>query len=215
MSAIFHRVAASAILAFAHVVTGVRGVWAGCEPGGEQRIYFANHASHGDFVLIWTAIPQPFRAKTRPVAGADYWNASAARRFFATEVFNAVLVERGAVLQRRQDPLAPLKQALARGDSLIFFPEGTRNTTQEPLLPFKSGICHLARAAPLVPLVPVWIDNIGRVMPKGEFLPVPLLCRATFGAPLRLGPGEDRAAFLARARAALLELRPLEAGAAR
>ncbi len=215
MSALLHRAVASVILAFARLVTGVRGVWEGCAPCGEQRIYFANHASHGDFVLIWSAIPQPFRAKVRPVAGADYWKTTRARRFFVTEVFNAVLIERGGAIQARQDPLAPLKQALTEGNSLIIFPEGTRNTTQETLLPFKSGICHLARAAPQVPLVPVWIDNIGRVMPKGEFLPVPLLCRVTFGAPMQLVPGEDRDTFISRARAALLELRPPETGAAR
>ncbi|MGA8170568.1 MAG: lysophospholipid acyltransferase family protein [Methylocystis sp.] len=215
MSGVLRRASAALILAFARLVTGVRGVWEGCAPCGEQRIYFANHASHGDFVLIWSAIPRPVRAKVRPVAGADYWNATRARRFFVTEVFNAVLIERGGVVQARHDPLAPLKQALIEGDSLIIFPEGTRNTTPEPLLAFKSGLCHLARAAPEIPLVPVWIDNIGRVMPKGEFLPVPLLCRATFGAPIRLLPGEDRDAFIGRARAALLELRPPETGAAR
>jgi 1-acyl-sn-glycerol-3-phosphate acyltransferase len=208
MSGLPRRLAASATIGFTRLVTGARGVWTESAPSAEQRIYFANHTSHGDFVLIWTAIPEPFRAGVRPVAAMDYWNATRLRRFFSRDVFDAVLIDRSGATSVRRDPLAPIKEALAEGASLIFFPEGTRNTTQEPLLPFRSGLCHLARAAPHVPLTPVWIDNIGRVMPKGEFLPVPLLCRVTFGASLRFEPGEDRRAFLQRARNALLDLRP-------
>ena len=98
--------------------------------------------------------------------------------------------------------------SLDAGTSLILFPEGTRNTTDERLLPFKSGLFHLAGARPQVELVPVWIENLNRVMPKGEFVPIPLLCTVTFGAPLRLQAGEDKAAFLERARAALLAAAP-------
>ncbi|HXY57636.1 MAG TPA: lysophospholipid acyltransferase family protein [Methylocystis sp.] len=212
MTKVLRKIASSAVLATAHVVTGVRGVWAGCAPSSEQRIYFANHTSHGDFVLIWTALPKAHRANTRPVAGADYWTKSALRRFFVGDVFNAVLIDRNAPSESRGNVLAPLIEALNEGHSLIFFPEGTRNTGEEPLLPFKTGLCHLARAAPHVPLVPVWIDNIGRVIPKGEALPVPLLCHVTFGAPLALQDGENRDAFLARARDALLALRSRDGG---
>jgi 1-acyl-sn-glycerol-3-phosphate acyltransferase len=212
MSALARRFAARATIGVTRLVTGARGVWTGCEPHAEQRIYFANHTSHGDFALIWTAIPKQFRAGVRPVAAADYWNATRLRRFFSKDVFDAVLIERNGAASSRRDPLAPIKEALADGASLIFFPEGTRNTTQEALLPFKSGLCRLARAAPHVPLTPVWIHNVGRVMPKGEFLPVPLLCRVTFGAPMHLAPAEDRDDFLRRARNALLDLRPAVPG---
>jgi 1-acyl-sn-glycerol-3-phosphate acyltransferase len=147
------------------------------------------------------------RAKTRPVAGADYWNKGRLRCFLAREVFNSVLIERGATGARR-DPLQPIRQALDQGSSLIVFPEGTRNTTEETLLPFKSGIFYVASAYPAVPLVPVWIENTGRVMPKGEFLPIPLLCSATFGVPICLGPGESKGAFLDRTHKALLSLVP-------
>jgi len=96
---------------------------------------------------------------------------------------------------------------LDAGSSLIVFPEGTRKTGPERLLPFKSGLYHLARSRPHVEVVPVWIENLSRVMPKGEIVPVPLLCSVTFGTPLRVSDGEDKTAFLDRTRHALLELR--------
>jgi 1-acyl-sn-glycerol-3-phosphate acyltransferase len=100
--------------------------------------------------------------------------------------------------------------ALEGGDALIVFPEGTRNTTDSRLLPFKSGIYRLAATCPDVEFVPVWIENLSRVMPKGQFVPVPLLCTITIGAPLKIQPAEDKATFIDRARDALLALAPPE-----
>jgi 1-acyl-sn-glycerol-3-phosphate acyltransferase len=199
--------AAIAVIGFARFVTGVRGHWRDCAPDPRPRVYFANHNSHGDFVLIWTVLPPALRRLTRPVAGADYWTVTAPRRFFGDRVFRAVLIDRNRE-QRQDDPIALMAGALDAGSSLILFPEGTRNTTEARLLPFKTGLYHLAVARPQVELVPVWIENLNRVMPKGEFVPIPLLCTVTFGAPLNLHDGEDKAQFLDRARAALLVLAP-------
>ena len=127
------------------------------------------------------------------------------RPFIGRRVFDAVLVSRDAAT-RDGDPVAPLAAAPEAGSSLIFFPEGTRNTTEAELLPFKSGLYRLARLRPAVELVPVWIDNLNRVLPKGEIVPVPLLCRVTFGAPLALAGGEDSARFRERCRNELLAL---------
>ena len=195
------------ILFFARFITAVRGRWDGIAPTDEQRVYFANHASHGDFVLIWTVLPRRLRFATRPVAGSDYWLKSGLRRFIGRDVFNAVLIDRDPTT-RTSDPIVQMSDALDAGASLIVFPEGTRNTTEAPLLPFKSGLFHLAQARPNVALVPVWIDNLNRVMPKGEFVPVPLVCTVTFGAALSVAEGETKQDFLARAEAALLALSP-------
>ena len=199
--------AAAFIRFFARFVTAVRAESRGFWPDVRPRVYFANHASHGDFVLIWTVLPPAVRARTRPVAGADYWRKDGPRRFIGERVFKAVLVEREAE-KRTEDPILQMAAALDEGFSLILFPEGTRNLTDMPLLPFKSGLYRLALTRPGLEMVPVWIANLNRVMPKGELIPVPLICTVSFGAPLTLRPGEDKTAFLERARAALLALRP-------
>jgi 1-acyl-sn-glycerol-3-phosphate acyltransferase len=196
------------LLAFiARLITGAQGHWKGCPPEALQRIYFANHQSHLDWVLIWAALPGELRAHTRPIAARDYWTASPFKHWLTREVFNAVYVNRQRT-DENDDPLEPLVQALAAGDSLVIFPEGTRSHGGEPQA-FKSGLFHLARQFPQVQLVPAWIDNVQRVMPKGEVVPVPILCTVTFGAPLSLGPAEDKRSFLERARAAVVALRPL------
>ena len=203
---ILDRLTASLLCGFAKLLTGVRALWLGSEPLARPRVYFANHRSHGDFVLIWASLPPALRQRTRPVAGADYWLTSPLRRFLINRVF------RGVTIDRRPDshgpnPVEQMGAALQAGDSLILFPEGTRNLG-EGLLPFKSGLYHLACAHPEAELVPVWIENLGRVMPKGSVIPVPLLCTLTFGPPLSPIQGENRADFLARARDALLALAP-------
>ena len=196
---------AGLFLAFlARLITGAQGHWYGCPPKAEQRIYFANHQSHFDWVLIWAALPHELRAVTRPIAARDYWTATPFRHWITREIFNAVYVSR----QRTddEDPLEPLMDALRNGDSLVIFPEGTRGNQADPAT-FKAGLYHLAEAFPGVQLIPCWIDNVQRVMPKGEVVPVPILCSVTFGAPVAIEPGEDKRTFLARARDAVIALR--------
>lgn len=202
---------ASALALAARMVTGVRPIWQGCEPAGRQRIYFANHASHADFILLSACLGAEERARTRAVAAADYWGKTNFRRLIAERLLGALLVERSRP-HSGEDPVAVMTKALAAGHSLILFPEGTRNATDVPLLGFRSGLYTLAIARPDVELVPCWLDNISRVLPKGEILPVPLLCRVIFGRPLAAAPDESRHAFLARARAALLALNPKTMG---
>ncbi|MFN4204206.1 MAG: lysophospholipid acyltransferase family protein [Tabrizicola sp.] len=200
------RVTGLAISTFARFMTAPRALWHGIEPVPRQRVYFANHSSNGDFVLLWTALPAPLRRQTRPVAALDYWLTSPLRAFIGREVFNAVLIDRRPEA-RTEDPVSQMVSALDQGASLILFPEGQRNSSDAPLLPFKSGLYHLAKARPAVDLVPVWIANLNRVMPKGEVIPVPLICTLTFGAPLHVETGETKEAFLARASQALLALK--------
>ena len=194
------------ITSVARSITGARSLWLGCGPEPVQRIYFANHSSHGDFVLLWASLPPALRKATRPVAGADYWQTGALRSYVINRVFNGVLIDRERH-DPQANPLQPMLDALQAGDSLIIFPEGTRNL-EDGLLPFKSGLYHLAKSYPQAELIPVWIANLNRVMPKGRVLPLPLLCTTSFGAPLQLQDGEDKAVFLARTRDALLALAP-------
>lgn len=190
------------IVAATRLLVGGHGVWVGTGQSDAQRIYFANHASHLDTILVWAAMPPELRRRVRPVAAADYWGKGRVQRSIALGVLNAVLIERQA---RGSNPLDSLEDALASGDSLILFPEGTRGTGELPG-PFKPGLFHLAKAFPQVELVPVFLDNLRRALPKGSLLPVPLSCVARFGAPIRLEAGEAKPAFLDRARSAVVAL---------
>ena len=192
------------LLGLIRLLTGAQARWQGCPPKAEQRIYFANHQSHADLVLMWAALPEELRSITRPIAAKDYWTRTAFKRWITTSVFHAIYVDH--VKSGDQDPLEPLIEALTNGDSIILFPEGTRGNQEEPQS-FKSGLYNLAIKFPHVVLVPAWINNVQRVMPKGEVVPVPILCSVTFGAPVVLQEGEDRSAFLTRARQSVLDLR--------
>ncbi|CAN5658677.1 lysophospholipid acyltransferase family protein [soil metagenome] len=192
------------LLGLIRVLTGAQARWYGSPPKAEQRIYFANHQSHADLVMIWAALPLELRGITRPIAAKDYWTSSPFKQWITTSVFNAIYVDRARTGDH--DPLEPLIEALTNGDSIILFPEGTRGNAEEPQ-PFKAGLYNLALKFPDVVLVPAWINNVQRVMPKGEVVPVPILCSVTFGAPVKLGPDEERRAFLDRARLAVVALR--------
>jgi 1-acyl-sn-glycerol-3-phosphate acyltransferase len=190
---------AAIVIGITRFLVGGTGVWIGCRPSARQRIYFANHSSHLDTIILWAALPPDLRRQVRPVAAADYWGVGRVRRYIALKVLNAVLVERGG---RSSKPLAPLEAALRAGDSLIIFPEGTRGMARLPAA-FRSGLYHLADEFPEVELVPVFLDNLRRALPKGFLVPVPISCVARFGAPIALANGETKAAFLERARAAV------------
>jgi 1-acyl-sn-glycerol-3-phosphate acyltransferase len=200
----FELVVAHLTVGGARLLTGVQARWEGCGPDDVQRIYFGNHTSHMDFVLLSSALPARIREKTRPVAASDYWNRSTVRQYLIHRVFQGVLVDRGRS-EKAVNPIDPMLEALDGGKSLILFPEGTRGTG-DGLRPFKCGIYHLAKARPGVELVPVWMENAYRVMPKGAPLPIPLLCSVTFGQPTWLRPGEAKEPFLARLREVVLGL---------
>ena len=178
--------------------------WIGSKPEDRQRIYFANHTSHIDTVALWSALPPDLRTKTRTAAAADYWGTGAFKRAIALKALNAVLIDRKRT-DPQADPLQPLYDVLDAGQSIIIFPEGTRQPQPLPG-PFKSGLYHLAQRFPQVELIPVYLDNLHRSMPKGTFFPVPLICTVRFGAPLPRIADEDKSAFLERARATVIEL---------
>lgn len=196
----------SSLLAFlVRLATGVR-LLHDLPEDGKRRIYFANHSSHLDFMVIWAALPARQRAWTRPVAAAEYWEKGPLRRWLSTRVFKAVLIPRDLARMRHEDPMGTMLAALEEGSDLIVFPEGTRSESGA-LGSFKPGLHHLASKRPDLVLVPVFLENLSRILPKGELLPLPLMGQAVFGPPLA-GPAdaESKAAFLDRARDAVLQL---------
>jgi 1-acyl-sn-glycerol-3-phosphate acyltransferase len=186
------------------LLVGAYPRWIGSAPSANQRIYFANHTSHMDTVVLWAALPASLRANTRPVAAKDYWGGGGLRTQIARDELNVVMVDR-AREDPEADPLDPLRDALEHGFSLIIFPEGTRSAQPLPG-PFKSGLYRLALEFPQVELIPVYIENLHRSMPKGALLPVPVICTVRFGAPIALREGESKEQFLERARAAVIAL---------
>jgi len=185
-------------------IVGAQPRWIGSRPTAALRIYFANHTSHMDTLALWSALPGHLRARTRPVAAADYWSGGGLKSYLATRGFNALFIERSRD-QRDGDPLAALVEALQRGESLIIFPEGTRRAQALPG-EFKSGLFHLATRVPDAELVPVYLDNLYCSMPKGTLLPVPLTCSVRFGTPLERRVDEAKNVFLERARQAVVDL---------
>jgi 1-acyl-sn-glycerol-3-phosphate acyltransferase len=192
------------LIALTRFLVGGHPRWEGAAPEDRLRIYFANHGSHLDTILLWAALPSDLRPKTHPVAALDYWGKSALRRWIAGRLLNAVFIDRSGS-RSGQEALVPLKSALAEGRSLIIFPEGTRSVERLPG-PFKSGLYHLARAFPDAELVPVFLENLNRAFPKGALIPVPISCVVRFGAPIAIRPNEAKDEFLDRARLAIVAL---------
>jgi 1-acyl-sn-glycerol-3-phosphate acyltransferase len=165
----------------------VRGKSPAAEAG--QRIYVANHTSHLDVLLLLSALPPGLRHRTRPVAAEEYWTANPIRRFLIHSIFHGVLIERERV---QLNPLEPVERALREGDSLLFFPEGTRGSGRT-LQPLKPGIFYLAQWFPSVDVVPVWIASRPSTI--------------TFGTALRWKEGHGQDEFLTELREALEGLR--------
>jgi len=190
------------VITVAKLVSGSNIRWQGCEPNVRQRVYFANHTSNLDALVIWAALPAAVRDLTRPVAARDYWVNNWVRRYLANQVFNALLIERKKPT-KSNNPLTDMLKALDEKHSLIIFPEGGRQANGE-MTSFKGGLFHLAKDRPDVELIPVLIENLNRILPKGEFLPVPVLGSVTFGTPIKLEVGEPKDAFLTRAQGAVI-----------
>jgi 1-acyl-sn-glycerol-3-phosphate acyltransferase len=208
---VLERVVAAVLRGLCRVVTGARPRWLCDGASPTPRVYYANHGSHLDTLVVWSTLPARLRERTRPVAARDYWGEGVLRRFLATRVFRALLIDRKAVEdkqlaeQQRRQTLDEMTAVLDSGASLILYPEGTRGSGEQ-VQPFRAGLYHLAFARPAVPLVPVYLGNLARMMPKGATLPVPMQGEVVFGPELHLTDGESKQAFLERCRAAVLAL---------
>ena len=172
-------------------------------PKTGPAIIAANHTSHVDTLLLLTVFPVRLMDRVRPVAAADYFLKGPLIGWFSRTFVGIVPVERGA--RRQGDVLAPAREALARGDIVIIFPEGTRGRGDDSLAPLKAGVARLAAAFPQAPVIPVWIEGAGRVLPKGSVLPAPMNCTVLAGEPIRW-TGE-RSAFMDGLRASLEALK--------
>jgi 1-acyl-sn-glycerol-3-phosphate acyltransferase len=197
-----HYLVALIIIGITRLMAGANARWINCSPKDVQRIYYANHSSHLDTVVLWSALPSEIRRLIKPVAAKDYWGKTPIRRYFAKKVYNSVLIDRSGKDNEKSNPIDDILKAMGNKYSIIIFPEGTRGQGEE-ISTFKSGLYHLAKNKPQVELVPVYMENLSRILPKGELLPVPFLSRITFGAPIKLIQGEQKEEFLLRAKNAV------------
>ena len=194
----------------ARFLSGATVRWVGCTPEPRQRVYFGNHTSHLDAVLVWAALPTQIRLRTRPLGARDYWGTENPLRRLITRLSGAVLIARdNTSVAAREQQIKTILESMGERWSLIVFPEGTRGAGPE-IAPFKSGLYHLSLRKPALELVPVYLDNVYRILPKGELLPVPMACCVTFGPPLALRADEPKEAFLERAREAVQQLKSKE-----
>lgn len=196
----------SGLALLAKLFSGATVRWVDCQPDTCQRVYFANHTSHLDALVLWSSLPREIRDVTRPVAARDYWERGGVRRYIA-RLFNVILIDRKKIKVHESPPDVMIRE-IGNTYSLIVFPEGARNVEDE-MAQFKSGLYYLGKKRPDLELVPVYIDNLNRVLPRGEVLPVPLLSCITIGPPIWLESGEPKAEFLKRAREAVLRLKDM------
>lgn len=197
--------------AFLHLVARpLAAVFTGADVIGAERlptdgpaIIAANHNSHVDTLLLLTMFPARLIGRLRPVAAADYFLRGPVIGWFSRSLIGIVPISRQS--GGREDVLAPAREALAAGDIVIIFPEGTRGAATDELGPMKAGVARLAAAFPGAPVIPVWIEGAGRVLPKGAFLPAPMNCTVLVGEASRWCGDRDR--FLEALRASLEELR--------
>ena len=197
------------VVLLAKLISGASVRWVGCKPDANcQRVYIGNHTSHLDGIVIWAALPKEVRSKTRLVAAKDYWVRGPIRRFLAIKVFNVILVDRENV-SKRNNPLYHMLNEMGDKYSIIIFPEGGRSVSGK-IGEFKSGIYYLIKKRPDLEIIPVYLDNMNRILPKGVFLPAPMLSRVLFGYPLWFERNESKESFLIRARYSVICLKEMK-----
>jgi 1-acyl-sn-glycerol-3-phosphate acyltransferase len=194
------------LVGLAKLISGATVRWIDSQPDTCQRVYFANHTSHLDALVLWASLPPDLRRLTRPVAAADYWERGPLRRHIARS-FNAILIDRKDI-KVHNSPIQRILTEIGDMHSVIVFPEGGRNDDGR-IGEFKSGIYYLNKKRPELEMIPVYLDNMNRILPRGEVLPVPLLSCITFGPPMWLEEGESKDDFLRRAREAVVRLKEM------
>jgi len=152
-------------------------------PQQGPAIVVANHNSHLDTFVLMSLFPLRRLNTLRPVAAADYFLRNPVLAWFTLNIVNMIPIERSAPgkLARDADPLKECADALSRNEILLVFPEGTRGES-EALGRFKGGVARLKELHPEAPVIPVFLQGLGRVLPKGEIALVPVVVDVFVGA---------------------------------
>jgi 1-acyl-sn-glycerol-3-phosphate acyltransferase len=198
------------ILFFALLVRPFMALFIGLRVRGREHlrvadpfVLVANHSSHLDTLSLLSLFPLRRLRRLRPCAAADYFERNRLVSLLSHTFFNILPIAR-VDIRPEDHPIRRMREALERGDSLLLFPEGTRGAGGE-IGPLRSGVAYLAEQVAGLKVVPAWLENMGRALPKGEFLPVPFFCEVRIGAPLALSGTREE--MLESLRLALEDLR--------
>lgn len=171
-------------------------------PEKGPAILVANHNSHLDTLVMMTLFPLRMLNRIRPVAAADYFLKNRWLAWFSLNIMHIIPLRRKGG-QKNRDLFQGITTALAQGDLVILYPEGSRGEP-ERLQKYKSGIYHLARECPDVPIYPIFMHGLGKALPKGDPILVPFFCDVFVGEPFRWQ--EDRQAFMEELNLRMAEL---------
>ncbi len=169
-------------------------------PRAGPAILVANHNSHLDTLALFALFSSDEAGSLRSVAAQDYFRAGSLIGWIARRLLGAITVAR-AWRPAEGDPLAGCSSALDSGEILILYPEGTRGTPGR-MSELKAGVAYLARRHPEVPVIPITLSGMDRVLPKGAAVPLPLTVAVNVGQP-RCWAGGDCRDFMAELRTAL------------
>ena len=173
----------------------------------EPVIFASNHQSHMDVPVILAVLPGRWRARLAPVMLKEFfaahfhpkdhtcrqWFTNSLNYYLACFYFNTFPIPQREAGARHT--LRYMGELTSDGWSILIFPEGIRAATGE-IKPFRGGIGMIASRLD-VPVVPVRLDGLDRVLHPTWHMARPGWVRVAFGAPLRLG-GKDYAALAQR-----------------
>ncbi len=149
----------------------------------KQFILIANHNSHMDTMAIMSAIPSRYIHKVHPIAARDFFGGSLFKKILMRYLVNATLIQRDRD-DPNNDPIDSMDKMLKKSRSLILFPEGSRGIPGV-MAKFKKGLGYLIQRNPEINVIPVYLDNVYKTLPRGKNLILPYNCSIKFGDPIQ------------------------------
>jgi long-chain acyl-CoA synthetase len=167
-------------------------------------VFAANHQSHMDTPVVMAALPRRFRYRLAPAMAKEFfkahffpqqytrleWFTNSLNYYLAALFFNAFPLPQREAGARQT--LRYIGEVLTSGFSVLIFPEGARTESGE-IKPFRPGIGMIASRLQ-VPVVPVRLEGVDRVLHQSWHMARPGRVRVAFGAPMQLR-GENYAAL--------------------
>lgn len=152
-------------------------------PKDGPAIIIANHNSHIDTLLLMSLFSVSKINKIRPVAAADYFCNTKFKKFIFENLIGIIPIERKISKENISTLFSGIFNALDNNEIIIIYPEGTRGNDNK-INKFKSGVAHIAKAYPNVPVIPIFINGPDKILPKIDAILVPFISDVYIGEPL-------------------------------